>query len=361
MAKDKSSGEYGAEGGRKRAERLSKDQLTEIGRKGALARWAKEGKEVNEPIPAVYGSPDSPLRLNGVEIPCYVLADGRRVITQRGLQQALGLSTGGGSRGARRIPALIANLRRKGLDVKDLAARSDNDIRFLPPKKGGNPALAYEADILEGLCTALIDADKGGKLASNQKGLGERARILHRGFAKVGVIALVDEATGYQKDRPNHALAEILDAFIAKELRPWVRRFPFEFYQEIFRLKQWDTSDLTPNSPKPIEVGKITVDLIYRRLAPGVRNGLTKLTPRSEKGYLTTKLHRWLSSDVGDPKMEALIGKVVTVMKLSDDWPDFMRKMEKAGIQRVSDNLELQFPEPRRLFPGATTAADLAS
>ncbi len=359
MASKKSSEEYGAEGGKKRAKNLTKEELAEIGRKGAVARWAKAGVDVNEPVPAVYGSPDSPLRLGGVEIPCFVLADGRRVLTQRGLQQALGFSRSGGKGGARRVAAFLAGLGRKGLDVNDLMARASTDIRFLPPKRGGGLALAYEAVILEELCFAIMQAEQAGLLTASQKHIGEQARILHRGFAQVGVTALVDEATGYQRDRPNHALAEILDAFIAKELRPWVRRFPFEFYQQIFRLKGWDTSDLRPNSPKPVEVGRITIDLIYRRLAPGVLPQLKKLAPRNEKGYLTTKLHSWLTPDIGDPKVEALIGKVITVMKLSDDWADFQRNLERAGIQKYDENYELQFPEPRRLLPGATTAADL--
>ena len=34
------SKEYGSEGGKKRAENLSKEELSEIGRQGALKRWA---------------------------------------------------------------------------------------------------------------------------------------------------------------------------------------------------------------------------------------------------------------------------------------------------------------------------------
>jgi ATP-dependent DNA ligase len=37
------------------------------------------------------------------------------------------------------------------------------------------------------------------------------------------ISALVDEATGYQKERAADALARILEAFIAKELQPWIK------------------------------------------------------------------------------------------------------------------------------------------
>jgi hypothetical protein len=39
---------------------------------------------------------------------------------------------------------------------------------------------------------------------------------LLRGFARVGIIALVDEATGFQRDRTKDALSKILEAYIAK-------------------------------------------------------------------------------------------------------------------------------------------------
>lgn len=38
----------GAEGGKKRAAKLSKAELTEIGKKGAAARWAKKPKKTTK-------------------------------------------------------------------------------------------------------------------------------------------------------------------------------------------------------------------------------------------------------------------------------------------------------------------------
>jgi hypothetical protein len=349
--------EAGAKGGKARAKRLTRSERAEIARQGARAKWAKEGVEINEAIPVAYGSADRPLRIGKARIPCYVLQDGRRVLSQRGLQSALGLSTGGGRGRARRLTAILNSLARKGVNTNDLIARTSSDLKFVP-ERGGNPALGYEATILEDLCHVIIEADNAGKLAANQKNLAEQAKILQRAFAKVGVIALVDEATGFQKDRPAHALAEILDAFIAKELRPWVRRFPFEFYQEIYRLKGWDTSDLTPGSPKPAEVARATVDLIYRRIGPsGILKTLRKLTPRSEKGYLKNKLHSWLTPDIGDPKLDALIGKVIAVMKLSDNWPHLLQNLERAGVRKYTDNLELPFSDSRFALPVSSASS----
>jgi hypothetical protein len=70
-----------------------------------------------------------------------------------------------------------------------------------------------------------------------QHQIAERCELLVRGFARVGIIALIDEATGYEKDKARDAIAEILQQFIAKELQPYVRFFPAEFYENLFRLR----------------------------------------------------------------------------------------------------------------------------
>ena len=112
----------------------------------------------------------------------------------------------------------------------------DNPIRFLTPSGIGH---GYPASILVDLCTAVLSARDAGALKTSQAHIALRADILIRGLATVGIIALVDEATGYQEVREQRALATILERFIAKELQPWTKTFPYEFYSEIFRLRRW--------------------------------------------------------------------------------------------------------------------------
>ena len=63
-------------------------------------------------------------------------------------------------------------------------------------------------------------------LQKQQEHVAKQAEILVRGFARIGIIALVDEATGYQRDREKDALAKILQAWVAKEIQAWVQTFP---------------------------------------------------------------------------------------------------------------------------------------
>jgi hypothetical protein len=72
-----------------------------------------------------------------------------------------------------------------------------------------------------------------------------------------------------------------------------------------------------------------------------VREELKRLTPRNEKGYLVNKLHQHLTDGIGNPKLEKHISNVLTVMKLSDDWYEFMRNMNKV-LPPFGKNFELQ-------------------
>ena len=111
-----------AKGGRARADALTPKKRSEIASRAAKARYAA--------IQATHGSPDHPLRIGDVEIPCYVLEDGTRVFSQRGLQTGIGMSISGGSFGEQRMAGFVDGLAQKGVDIKDLSARIRNPIRF---------------------------------------------------------------------------------------------------------------------------------------------------------------------------------------------------------------------------------------
>lgn len=106
-----------------------------------------------------------------------------------------------------------------------------------------------------------------------------------RAFAKVGIIALVDEATGYQDKRAQNALAKILEKFIAEEMQPHTKTFPEEFYRQIFRLRGWEWKPWTVK--KPGVIGHYTNDIVYERLAPDVLDELKRPNPTNEAGNRT--------------------------------------------------------------------------
>jgi len=190
----------------------------------------------------------------------------------------------------------------------------------------GGRASGYNAELLPEICEIYLAAREARALPPNQRHIAQAAEMLVRGLARVGIIALVDEATGYQEVRTKNALEKILAEFVDKELRPYIKTFPADFYKEIFRLRGLDYS--TDTVARPQYFGNITNDIVYRRLAPGVLEELKRVQEVGPTGAKKHKLFQRLTQNVGYPKLREHLGSVVTLMKLSDGWDEFKARLD---------------------------------
>jgi hypothetical protein len=168
-----------------------------------------------------------------------------------------------------------------------------------------------------------------------------------RGLAHVGIIALVDEATGYQEVRPKDALQAFLEKIIAKELAAWAKKFPDEFYENIYKLKGWPWPGMKKN--RYSVVAHYTRDLVYERLAPGLLQELERKSPKSESGNRSNRLHQWLTDDIGNPMLAQHLHSLVMFQRLAISsgygWGRFVKMVDRV-LPRRGATLELQFPEP---------------
>lgn len=296
-----------------------------------------------QPLKAIAGAPDRPLRIGDIEIPCYVLEDETRVLSQRGLQSGIDLGTGGSMRtGAPRMTRFVASLGDKGLDVKDLMARITSPIEFQPPG-GGRTAYGYPAKLLVDICRAVLSARRAGILQKQQAHIADRCEILTMGLANVAIAALVDEATGYQEIRTKRALAEILEKFIAKELQAWTKTFPLEFYTEIARLKGWPASY---NLKRPSVVGHYTNDIVYARIAPEVLAELKRRNPTISPGRRRHKHTQWFTPEFGHPKLKEHLASVRALMRAASNWTRFKGSLNRAfPILNTNVELPLEYDE----------------
>ena len=286
---------------------------------------------------AIYGSPDHPLKIGDLEIPCYVLEDGKRMLHQRGLVSALGMGRGGSSEGGGdRLAKFTAQDRLKEFVSKQLLEVTGGPIKFRTPR--GQIAYGYEATVLADICEAVLSAREAGLLQKQQEHIADRCEILMRGFARVGIIALVDEVTGYQEVRAREALEEILRNFISAELLKWVKTFPDDFYRQMFRLRNWQYYQFSVK--RPSIAGRITNDIIYERLAPGVLDELRRLTPKDVKGRRKHKYFQRLTKDIGNPALREHIASVITLMKASTSWRKFYDMLNRA-LPKWGDTLPM--------------------
>ncbi len=265
---------------------------------------------------------------------CYVLEDGRRVFHKRGMARALGLKSEGGN-------AFMKTMQGKGLGSglpAKLQEKINNPINFKPLTQ--DLAHGYEADVLAEVARAIADADREGKLSNQQRRLAAQAQILLGAFAKIGVVALIDEATGYQQIRDPKALRILVQQYIEDEKREWEKQFPDSYYDELNRI--YGSKSLTKRSNgvivqnRPQHFGGFTRTYVYHPLENGaVLEELDRLNPKiNSKGTRRARFHQHLTEGYGIEKLKRQVQEVQTLLAVSDNVGQFKKLFMKRFPQK---------------------------
>lgn len=283
------------------------------------------------------------LHLGGMAIPCYVLEDGTRVLSGRGMQGALKMVDDSEDGKQKAGTRLVRYLGQKSLEPFIYKGKEQDHFKPILCYRGDQKVNGYEATVLADICEAFLDARKSITLSPRQKIIADQCEILIRGFAKVGIVALVDEATGYQYDRERFELQKILNAYISEEILKWQLTFTDDFYKEVYRL--WGLPFIPKYiKNKPSFVGKLTNKYIYDLLPRGVVDKVKEKTGKTEKGNWKYKWHQSLTPEVGKEHLKKQIIEVTTLMSISQSKEQFdslfQQKYNKAPIQ-----LQLEFNE----------------
>lgn len=316
-------------GGRARASVLTKEERSEIARKAARARWGEKAGELDPKAGSATGPEDAegldhgfptddlPYSMLPGELPigdftfeCHVLNDGRRVLTQREVVKVIsgGRDSSNLARYLERVPTFPENYL---------------EGRVIPFKVPGRPQAAhgYEATLLIEICEGYLHARDLKQLKPQQQKIAAVAEVVMRACAKVGIIALVDEVTGYQKVRSEKALRIKLQALIADDMQEWARTFPEDFWIELARLEG------TRYSPRhrPLRWGRYVMMFVYDAIDPDLGQRLREINPNP---HFRKNHHQWLK-EFGKDKLTAQIWQTVAIMKTCQNMDQFRRRFAK--------------------------------
>jgi hypothetical protein len=301
-----------SKGGQARAQTLTPERRREIAKMGAQARLER----IRDPNLIPEASHQGKLRIGDVFLPVYVLKDGRRLIHKRGMAKALSLKSGGGN-------AFMKTMSRRGIGSAispELRQTIENPTLFKP--LGGDPGHGYEATTLIEICDMLIQARNDKKLDPSQDFLAVQAEIIVRATAKVGIIALVDEATGYIRDKRKEEYRELFNQFVQDEFRQWEQEFPRDFFDMIYKLYKLKKKD--PKSFKhPSFFGGFIRKYVYWPLANSNGAILEELDKKNPAVYMNGgrrfKLFQFLSDEIGVPAFRQHLWKTVGIgLSVSD-------------------------------------------
>jgi hypothetical protein len=292
-------------GGIARANALSKSERSEIAKKAAVTRWADEIMVANH---------GGTLRFGEISVDCYVTENGCRVVSGSGLRDALMLVDSDSSqKSGSRISRLLDNKKLNPLFIEL------NSVGLFAPikcKYKGRPINGYDANVIVDICSVMYKAGLLGLITTPRlKIIAEQCGVIFSAFAKLGITALIDEATGYQEVRDKDALQKILDKFLTDYAHRWSKTFPNEFWVKLLRAKGYDSY---VGLPTPQFVGHWVNDVVYARLAPGILDELKKRNPRIKvTGNRQFKHTQFLSEDHGVQELKEHLIKAMTIMDMA--------------------------------------------
>jgi hypothetical protein len=332
----------GQKGGRVRAQRLSPEERRASAQKAATMRWAKAPSELAAPeiVEAVpidgEVMPPSPfakfrgqLDLGGNPIDVYVLDTGERVLSMRGAVKAMTGQDAGN---------LVEYLSVQGLKDfidKDLVLVETKDF-FIPGTQFRGRGITAEQ--FEAILTAYVKAMHAGTLTTDrQRAIAVTCAILSTAFLRVGIIAQIDEATGYQYVRAEDALQLKLRAFIADELREWEKTFPDELWEQFGRLTRWQGS----LHRRPKWWGHLVMELIYDALDPDIARYLRENKP---KPYHGQNYHQWFTQDIG---LKALVPHIFEIIGIAKTCQDMRELREKVAQHYGREPIQMTMYLPR--------------
>ena len=334
-----------SKGGRARAANMSKEELSAANRQAALARWNKtDEKEIR------WAVAQGDLEFRDHIIPCAVLDNGARVLTQQGVLLALGRArTAKGGEGASTggLPAILRP-RNLGPFIDESLVAMSQSIIFRPLVAGFSKGIAYglPAETLPMICRVYVDAEDAGALTARQHHVAEAARRLLVALENVAMIALVDEATGFQALRPHNELQRILEAYVLPEHRPWVKTVPVEFTKELYRLWEWDLSE-TMQGPR--YAGKLIRKYIYQPLPTGVLTALDECNPHDSNWQRRRKHHQFLTQEMGLEHFKAQLSGTMALMRASSNKKEFERLFQRAyGTASLQGEFQFELDEPEQ-------------
>ncbi len=301
---------------------------------GAVVGATTGGQKV---LDAVYSGQ---LPIGDIELDCAVLDGGVRVLSERAVHRAFGSKRGGShwkrikeNEGGANLPSFLSAKNYSRFISNDLEAALREPILYRS-NAGATPAHGIKAELLPEICGVFLSARRARELHHSQEHLAIQAEILMEAFAKVGIIALVDEATGYQHDRSHDALRLLLSKYIAQVLQKWIKTFPDAFFAELYRLYGNDTS----HGKRPQYYGRFINKYVYDPIENGyVKQELDKLNITDE-GKRRARFHQWLN-DEGRNMLIHQIGRVQGLMEMCPDIEQFKAAAKKQRTVSIAPYL----------------------
>ncbi len=244
------------------------------------------------------------IKLGNLEVDCAVLDTGERVLSTTQVQGVLSAS------------------KNRMLDRTIATIPNDSGPLTLHPRmyktKAGRTAHGYVAEDIVNLLRALQRAFLREQLHHKQIPMAMAAMACLESLASVGLVAIIDEATGFQSVRPDTALRDAAARAFSDHKQAWERTFDADWDREFCRLYGH-----TYTGKPPVFVKQWNHTVYEYALGKTLKTELKAMNPNPKFGdnhsqYLSTEAKISVSQ---------VIHTVKAIMKTSRHPADFRAKL----------------------------------
>lgn len=276
----------------------------------------------------------APLKIGETELSCVVLDDqnNTRLINTNAIFEAFDRPRKGQNNRLEIDNILIPPF----LAAKNLEPFISKDLLIILQQveyiDGTKKSKGYDARILPKLCSLYLEARRNNKLTSSQEEIAVKAEILQSALSEIGIVALVDEATGFQHSRQYDALRLLLEQYINDGIQKWLKRFPDDFFIQLDKIYDNPT---TTSRTRPQYYGIFINKYVYEPIEKGYLKAKLNELNINDDNTRKARFHQWLT-EFGVNQLTLQIGRVMAILEISSDlnkFKDNIRRQQGLYIQ----------------------------
>ncbi|AQS10541.1 P63C domain protein [Clostridium saccharobutylicum] len=266
-------------------------------------------------------------------LPCYVLDNGQRVFRLSNLTKALRDKEhgkfGNYLASSNIIKYLPNRLRPLTDEIHDRVPQGVIEFEFNDKIEKG-----YNSEDFMDVCSAFVTANLNNeKLSEAQQEIVRNANKFIMSTAKIGIIALIDEATGYQDVRDSKELQLKMKYFLVEDdiARKWEKVFPDDLWFEFGRLTNWSGS----LKKRPKYWSKYVNELVYNLMDKDIAEYLRKNKPPKYNGH--KKYHQWLNGEYGTKELTQHLWQIIGMAKACNN----MSELKLLASQKFNKDINI--------------------
>ncbi|HLA55405.1 MAG TPA: hypothetical protein VK623_04860 [Flavobacterium sp.] len=241
--------------------------------------------ENSKPYKIKYGAEKFKLKLEHIELSCFILENNSRVFTKDSIQKAMGYL----GKSEDWLNEFLIHINRITTIDPELLEELPKSILFQIEDSGDKTILKQGilAKMLIDACQAITKANNEGFLYLSEQKFARAAEVILKNTTGKNVDKLIDFATGYELFKQNQKdnLARYMGNNSSGNHFAWIKTLPDGFFEKAFVSMDLNWTNMTENI---MSVANYADDIVFSRLDNQILELLASSKPRMKYRKVNT-------------------------------------------------------------------------